>query len=67
MIILEDQQDGRNAPKKPILKIGTRQMEVRHLANGRKLLVLPDGKLNGYAWYEILPEQAKWLSEELSK
>lgn len=67
MITLEDQKDGRNAPKKPILHIGSGQMEVRHLTDGRKLLVLTDGKPNRYTWYELTPEQAAWLAAELVK
>ena len=49
--------------------IGYGQMEVRSLQDGRKLLVLPLGmrKANTLTWYELTPEQATWLSEELAK
>lgn len=46
-------------------QVGPGRLEVWHLADGRKLLRLPDGW--GLKWYELNSEQASWLAEQLSK
>lgn len=50
-----------------VLKVGYGQMEVRKLTDGRTLLVLPGGARKSGTWYELTPEQAAWLAEELVK
>lgn len=56
-------------PNPTVLNVGYGQMEVHHMAKGRKLLVLPGGarKPGFQTWYELTPEQAAWLAAELVK
>lgn len=51
----------------PIRVSGNMGLQVWHKPDGSKILVLPNGKRNGLAWYELTPQQVQWLSDTLKE